>query len=151
MILGAWENQLWAGNLNGQSYDDATFEGGNVDESVVLLTLTVSGSDEMHGVQYDADTAFVLFTPSSVDERTQYDIATVILLFSPSGTDSYHTLDTATLYLYLTPSSVDILEHPCFAGEGFADINWTGSSNYRWESEAFERWEAYLHIGAGRC
>lgn len=147
---------LWlAGSIStGELYID-DWDGGILvpdvweDADTVSLLFTPSGIEE----GYDQATVPLVFTPLSDEYITHeyIDTGTAVCLFTPSGSEEHTTYDAATALVLFTPSGEDVIEHPCFSGEGVADINWTASSDYRWDSEADVRWMAVMHIGAGVC
>jgi hypothetical protein len=79
------------------------------------------------------------------------DAATAVLLLTPSSIENAQFADADTAILRFTINYLDSITHACFAGEGYADINWIGIPDYRWDAEADTRWVAVVHMGAGIC
>lgn len=147
------QNPLWAGNLFGQSFDDVTFLSGGVNEdsATVLLVLTPSGTEEMHGTLLDAATVPLTLTPSSADTYGHEDAATVALLLTPSGVDVEDYTEAATVYLTMTPLGGECYSRFHFTGEGEADPRWVPASDLtRWQDDGgLSRWYCFVEVQPG--
>jgi hypothetical protein len=97
---------LWAGNLPGQRYDDATFLGEVDDGLVVTLTFTVSADEQ--GLLGSRGTCNLALQPITTYEAPNRDAGELDMALTPSGTDQQVIDDTATEYLTLTGSVLDV-------------------------------------------
>ena len=121
-MLGYGVVNRWAGNLQGQSFDD------------VMPFMT---DDE------DSATVYLDLQPSSADVLGAVDSATVYLdLWAYSA-------PTAVVYLNLQPLGGEC--YSTFSaeqfGEGEASLRWTGIADPRWSGDANARWTATVSVG----
>lgn len=146
------ENPQWAGNLHGQSFDDATFLLGlNEDAAIVPLTISISAVEEMHGTLLDAAEVYVDLQPSSVDQYGHEDSAEVYLDIQPSSVDIEAYVEAATVYLLMSPLGGECYSRFHFTGEGEADPRWASALDIpRWgDEDTLPRWYCFLEVQPG--
>lgn len=168
-FLDATDSVAWAANLNGQSYDDLTFDPDDVgDSGVVVLTLGVSATETpgigdiattpltltsittFEGQPSEVGTESLALKPSGTDIHDAHDLNTEIFALSPSGVEGpqYGLVETGSEYLALKPSGVDVLAKQ-YVDSGTTPLIFgiSGHDCYQhptpeWSLDIFKRWSA---------
>jgi hypothetical protein len=134
IILGPWDDQRWAANLHGQSYDDVSFIAGG------------GGGP----VEYqDSATVYVDIQVASADIAEYTEAATVLVDLQTSGTEIAAYSEAATVYIDIQNTGGE-----CYStsmgdnfGSGEAILEWSGEAVLEWSSESYLEWTAFVSVG----